>query len=281
MIPAPSHPSVESCRKSGINAHVSELTLPTNDLRPRVSCRAAVGILPVPFDIACRSWHHKEGSWRSLRDGTNSDPKRPTIESAVDSADDRRLIDECLKGRTAAYGDLVRRHQDRLFNTVYRVLGHTDDAQDVVQDTFISAYQSLHTFKGDSQLFTWLYRIAMNAAITLKRKKKAAISLDTGSKNELIIDPSDQSVDNQPGDSMERNEDEARLKEALARLSPEHRAVIVMKDIDDMKYEAIAEILKVPIGTVRSRLHRARLELRELLEQKKDDRRDVSRGDAT
>ena len=197
----------------------------------------------------------------------------------MDSADDRRLIDECLKGRTAAYGDLVRRHQDRLFNTVYRVLGHTDDAQDVVQDTFISAYQSLHTFKGDSQLFTWLYRIAMNAAITLKRKKKAAISLDTGSKNELIIDPSDQSVDNQPGDSMERNEDEARLKEALARLSPEHRAVIVMKDIDDMKYEAIAEILKVPIGTVRSRLHRARLELRELLEQKKDDRRDISRGD--
>jgi RNA polymerase sigma-70 factor (ECF subfamily) len=197
----------------------------------------------------------------------------------VESADDRRLIKDCLKGQTAAYGELVRRYQDRLFNTVYRVVGHTDDAQDVVQETFISAYQSLHTFKGDSQLFTWLYRIAMNAAITMKRKKKAVISLDTGSKHDLLIDPMDQSVDNQPGDSMERNEDEARLKDALAKLSAEHRAVVVMKDIDDMKYEEIAAILEIPIGTVRSRLHRARLELRELLEHKKETLHEPPSGD--
>jgi RNA polymerase sigma-70 factor (ECF subfamily) len=185
----------------------------------------------------------------------------------VDSWDDRRLIAESLRGQTAAYGVLVRRYQDRLFNTVYRLLDSPEDAQDVVQESFISAYQSLASFKGDSQFFTWLYRIAMNAAISLRRRKRATVSLDTGSKHDIVIDPLDQSRDNQPGDAMERREEESKLQSALSRLSAEHRTVIVLKDIDDMRYEDIAEVLDVPIGTVRSRLHRARLELRELLEK--------------
>ena len=185
----------------------------------------------------------------------------------MDSWDDRRLIAESLRGQTAAYGVLVRRYQDRLFNTVYRLLDSPEDAQDVVQESFISAYQSLASFKGDSQFFTWLYRIAMNAAISLRRRKRATVSLDTGSKHDIVIDPLDQSRDNQPGDAMERREEESKLQSALSRLSAEHRTVIVLKDIDDMRYEDIAEVLDVPIGTVRSRLHRARLELRELLEK--------------
>ncbi len=188
----------------------------------------------------------------------------------MESWDDRRLIKESLNGRSAAFGVLVRRHQDRLYNTVFRLLGNAEDAQDVIQESFISAYQSLNSFKGDSLFFTWLYRIAMNAAISLKRKKKSAVSLDSGSKLDLVIDPLDQSVDNQPGDALQRQEDEARLQEALDRLSTEHRTVVVLKDIDDLKYEEIAEILDVPVGTVRSRLHRARLELRDLLEQEQD-----------
>ena len=185
----------------------------------------------------------------------------------MDHADDRRLIDECLKGRTAAYGELVRHYQDRLFNAVFRLLDHPEDAQDVVQEAFISAYQSLGSFKGDSLFFTWLYRIAMNAAISHRRKQKVAVSLETGSKNELVIDPVDQSVQNQPGDRIEQKEDETRLTEALNRLSPEHKAVLILKDIEGQKYEEIADILAVPVGTVRSRLHRARLELRDLLEE--------------
>lgn len=185
----------------------------------------------------------------------------------MESWDDRRLIAECRRGQSAAFGILVRRHQDRLYNTVFRLLGNSEDAQDVVQESFISAYQSLVSFKGDSLFFTWLYRIAMNAAISLKRKKKSAVSLDSGSKHDLVIDPFDQSVDNQPGDALEREEEQARLQAALDRLSTEHRTVIVLKDIDDLKYEEIAEILAVPVGTIRSRLHRARLELREILEE--------------
>jgi RNA polymerase sigma-70 factor (ECF subfamily) len=185
----------------------------------------------------------------------------------VESWDDRRLIAESLAGKSAAYGILVRRYQDRLFNTVFRLLDSPEDAQDVVQESFISAYQSLASFKGDSLFFTWLYRIAMNAAISLRRKKRATVSLDTGSKHDLSIDPLDQSRDNRPGDAMERREEESQLQAALNRLSAEHRTVVVLKDIDDMRYEDIAEVLNVPIGTVRSRLHRARLELRDLLEK--------------
>jgi len=182
------------------------------------------------------------------------------------SADDHRLIAECLKGRTEAFGELVRRYQDRLFNTVYRLLGHAEDARDVVQEAFVNAYQSLDTFKGDSQFFTWLYRIAMNTAISLKRKQKGTLSIDAAN-GEPHVEPPDASETSRPGHALERREQEHRIQKALKQLSPEHRAVLVLKDMEGQKYETIAEILQVPIGTIRSRLHRARIELRAILSQ--------------
>jgi RNA polymerase sigma-70 factor (ECF subfamily) len=184
------------------------------------------------------------------------------------SADDRRLIADCLSGHTAAFGDLVRRYQDRLYNTIYRLVDNAEDAQDVVQDAFLSAYQALDSFKGDAQFFTWLYRIAVNTAISLKRKHRVVLPIrrdanDAGGGTE----PLDDSESSQPGLALERAEQGRWIQTALNRLSPEHRAVLILKDIDDHKYETIAEILRVPIGTIRSRLHRARLELRSLLEQ--------------
>ncbi|HVS37209.1 MAG TPA: sigma-70 family RNA polymerase sigma factor [Gemmataceae bacterium] len=183
------------------------------------------------------------------------------------SADDDRLITECLKGDTSAFGELVRRYQERLFNTVYRMVGNAEDAYDVVQDAFLSAYQSLDSFKGDSLFFTWLYRIAVNTAISLKRKQRAVVSIDAGRDGEQGIEPLDPSELSQPGHALEQAEQERRIQHALSRLSPEHRAVLIMKDMEGQKYELMAEILQVPIGTIRSRLHRARLELRELLEK--------------
>ena len=185
------------------------------------------------------------------------------------SADDHQLIAQCLQGEATAFGELVRRYQDRLFNTVYRVVGNAEDAQDVVQEAFLSAYQSLNGFKGDSLFFTWLYRIAVNTAISYKRKQRNALSLDSGMNGQSGIEPSDQSAMSRPGRALEQAEQERRIQGALNRLSAEHRAVLIMKDMEGQKYEAMAEILNVPIGTIRSRLHRARLELRDLLE--KDD----------
>ena len=179
--------------------------------------------------------------------------------------DDRDLIAASLTGDSASFGELVRRYQDRLFNSVLRVCDTAEDAADVVQEAFLHAYQALPSFKGDSQFFTWVYRIAFNTAITLKRKQKSAMRLNTGELGGY--DPADPSDAARPDHSMESAEDERRVQEALQRLSPEHRAVLVLKDMDEMKYEEMAEVLQVPIGTIRSRLHRARLELKEILEK--------------
>jgi RNA polymerase sigma-70 factor, ECF subfamily len=178
--------------------------------------------------------------------------------------DDRRLIAECLAGHSAAFGDLVRRYQDRLFHSVLRLVDQPADAADVVQDAFLNAYQNLESFKGDAEFFTWLYRVAFNAAISRRRRTKPLASLEIGPSGELF-EPADDSEGIRPGELLERGEDYAAVHAGLKRLSPEHRAVLVLKDIDGLKYEEIAEITGVPIGTVRSRLHRARLELRTLL----------------
>jgi RNA polymerase sigma-70 factor (ECF subfamily) len=189
------------------------------------------------------------------------------------NADDQRLIADCLQGRTAAFGELVLRYQDRLFNTVYRLLDNAEDAQDVVQDAFIHAYQSLNAFKGDSLFYTWLYRIAVNTAISWKRKRRMVLRLKLDSDDGTSMEPQDVSANHRPGYALEQAEEERRIHEALQRVSAEHRAVLILKDMEGQKYEVMADILNVPIGTIRSRLHRARLELREVLEQMENEGR--------
>jgi RNA polymerase sigma-70 factor (ECF subfamily) len=179
--------------------------------------------------------------------------------------DDQNLIAECLQGKTAAFGVLVRRYEERLYHSVYRLMDNAEDALDVVQEAFLNAYQSLDSFKGDSLFFTWLYRIAVNTAISMKRKQRVALSIDGGGPQAL--EPLDPSELSRPGHALEQAEQERRVRQALGRLSPEHRAVLVMKDMEGEKYETMAEVLGVPVGTIRSRLHRARLEMRQLLEQ--------------
>ena len=195
--------------------------------------------------------------WGTFRPQGLSNP----IDLEVVSADDDRLISESLRGRTEAFEELVRRYQDRLYNTVYRLLGNAEDARDAVQDAFINAYQSLNSFKGDAQFFTWLYRIAINTAISMKRKNRALQVY----RGPALPEPADESPESSPGYALESAENEQRVQAALNRLSPEHRTVLILKDLEGQKYEAMAELLHVPIGTIRSRLHRARLELRQLL----------------
>ena len=187
-----------------------------------------------------------------------------TAKDRAVNADDQRLIQECLKGRSEAFGELVSRYQNRLFNTVFRLLDHAEDARDVVQEAFLSAYQALGSFKGDSQFFTWLYRIAVNSAISFKRKHRATRRLGLAGEDSGTVEPHDSSAVSQPDRVLQLADEERRIQAALCRLSPEHRAVLVMKDIDGMKYEDMAEVLDVPIGTVRSRLHRARMDLRDI-----------------
>jgi RNA polymerase sigma-70 factor, ECF subfamily len=189
------------------------------------------------------------------------------------SDDDNRLIAKCRDGNAAAFGELVLRYEDRLFNTVLRLVNNAEDARDVVQEAFLHAYQSLHSFKGDSLFFTWLYRIAINTAISLQRKQKPMLRLQASGDEKSTIEPLDASEMNRPDYSLQVAEEEQRIQYALSKLSAEHRAVLVMKDMDGIKYEDMAETLGVPVGTIRSRLHRARLELRDILMQQEESRK--------
>ena len=137
------------------------------------------------------------------------------------------------------------------------------EAEDVVQDAFILAMTRLDSFKGNSQFFTWLYRIAYNVAITRLRRKKPTVSIQ-GNENTLRLTLPDEGP--APDSRMSQQESVSQLMLAMERLSEEHRSILVLREMEELEYEAISEILDLPVGTVRSRLHRARLQLKQLLE---------------
>jgi RNA polymerase sigma-70 factor (ECF subfamily) len=176
--------------------------------------------------------------------------------------DDDPLIDETLAGSNDAFDQLVRKYQDRLYNTIVHVMGSADDARDVVQEAFIQAYVKLDSFHRNAGFYTWLYRIAFNAAVSHQRRKRAVISVDQ--TRELSgHEPVDDGLG--PQDRLEQSERVEQVRRALDALTDEHRTVLVLRELEECDYETIAGILQVPIGTVRSRLHRARLEMRDVL----------------
>ena len=180
--------------------------------------------------------------------------------------DDERLIEACLAGETEAFGMLVRRYQDRLYPTVFRISGCAEDAQDLLQDAFLRAYEKLDRFRGGSSFYTWLYRIAVNVALSGRRRRR-----EPAPGPRLAPDPADDPTQTDPSLPAERAEREALIQRALNTLAPDHRAVVVLKDLDGLRYDQIAATLGVPVGTVRSRLHRARGELRALLHSLADE----------
>ncbi|WP_417730412.1 RNA polymerase sigma factor [Rosistilla oblonga] len=182
-------------------------------------------------------------------------------DEAVEASDDA-LIGRALAGEPAAYDSLVRRHAGRLLTMIRAQVGNRDDAEDLMQETLAQAYFKLDTFAGKSSFFTWMYRIAFNLTIT-KRRKRRLESTHTRTNIETAPTPEDPAVavDQRMADA----EQIARLRSAIDRLEPNRRTVLVLRDIDGLDYGEIAEILAIPKGTVRSRLHRARLDLRDLL----------------
>lgn len=179
---------------------------------------------------------------------------------------DQTLIDGCLGGNTEAFALLVERYQQRLYGSLVHLTGSSELARDVAQDAFVLAFEKLSTFRGQSQFYSWLFRIAMNAAASARRKhRKMTMSVDSlrEATGEEPVDASPYSI---PSQSLETAERQWLVQRALAELSEEFRSVLVLKEIDELKYEEIAEILQIPVGTVRSRIHRARQELRAKLQ---------------
>jgi RNA polymerase sigma-70 factor (ECF subfamily) len=177
-------------------------------------------------------------------------------------ATDGELVEAALAGDRDAFGDLVVRYQDRLFNTLVRILGSREDAADAAQDAFVQAYAKLESFRGASQFYTWLYRIAMNVALSRRRRRRPVASVDAA-KESLGEEPVD-AADGPEADALSRERAE-QVQAALGHLGDQQRKILVLREMEGFSYESIADILELPVGTVRSRLFRARLQLRERL----------------
>ncbi|MBI4575066.1 MAG: sigma-70 family RNA polymerase sigma factor [Planctomycetes bacterium] len=185
--------------------------------------------------------------------------------------DDALLVQRVQGGEAAAFDALVLRYQDRIYNLVRRMVGDDETARDLAQDVFLKAYRAMGSFKGDARFFTWLYRIALNTATSERRKlkvRRVVSSLDRPARaedgNGGRPEPEDRG--RPPDQVVAGSEVEGLIQAAIMDLDEEHRAVVVLKDIEDRDYEEIAAILGVPKGTVKSRLHRARVMLRQRLE---------------
>ena len=183
---------------------------------------------------------------------------------------DLDLVKQCQAGQTEAFDQLVTRYRTRIFAMIYNMVHNEQDAWDLAQDSFVKAWKSIGRFRGQSSFYTWIYRIVMNVTIDWLRKRQirgAGTEFDDAIQLREI-DPAARTApksDPLPHRQMEQNEIRARLDTAIAQLSPEHRAVILMKEMEDMQYHEIAETLGCSIGTVMSRLFYARKKLQNLL----------------
>jgi len=189
----------------------------------------------------------------------------------VNNLDDHQLVQLCRNGDDTAFDVLVLRHQDRLFHSLVSMLKSREDALDVAQSALLQAHRKLDTFRGDSAFYSWLYRIAMNLALSwLRKQKSGSVSIDA-LHDESGFEVVSQDRDSQPLASLLRDEHRRVVRETLAELPDEFRIVLVMKEFEGLRYDEIASLTEVPIGTVRSRIHRGRGELAQRLKRKLGD----------
>jgi RNA polymerase sigma-70 factor (ECF subfamily) len=189
---------------------------------------------------------------------------------------DAQTLQQLKRGQWAAMDQLVTRYQDRLYSTVFRIVNNPEDAADLVQETFVKAMQNVARFEGKSSLYTWLFRIAVNLAISHRRagvyRHDVSLDADLDTGDSLNQQASglrrqlSQDTELDPGEEAGMRMDHQRIIEALSSLDAEFRAVIVLRDVENCDYEQIAEIIEVPVGTIKSRLFRARAALRDALQ---------------
>jgi RNA polymerase sigma-70 factor (ECF subfamily) len=195
--------------------------------------------------------------------------ERPAVPSAASAptpipVEDAVLVQRAQRGDFAAYDELVRRYQERIYSTVYHMTANHEDAVDLAQETFIKGFQALSSFKGDSSFYTWVYRIAVNKTINFLKSRK--------NKSHLSLNDLDLNIENNPdlvslvSEKTPRrdaglSELQEKLNEAMLKLSPAHRLVVTLHDVQGLAHEEIAAIMDCNVGTVRSRLFYARQQL--------------------
>jgi RNA polymerase sigma-70 factor, ECF subfamily len=184
-----------------------------------------------------------------------------------DDPEEARLLVDARSGDTVAFDKLITLYREKIYMHIFHIVRNEEDALDLTQETFIRAWKSLSSFDGTATLSNWLHRISTNAAIDLCRRRRVRPQAEFES-GAMKIDPASRTTPSKPetpGSSIDRAEIKRRVEEAFAALSAEHRAVIVLKEIEDLSYEEIARQLGCSLGTVMSRLFYARKKLQTLL----------------
>lgn len=186
------------------------------------------------------------------------------IENNARAEADLLLVNRARKDDSAAYDELIRRYQERIYATVYHMTSNHEDANDITQETFIKAYRALSSFKGDSSFYTWIYRIAVNKTINFLKTRKNRVhmslnDLDFNAENDpdLVALVSDKT----PRRDLNLAELQEKLNEAMQKLSEVHRLVVTLHDVQGLSHDEIAKIIGCNVGTVRSRLFYARQQL--------------------
>jgi RNA polymerase sigma-70 factor (ECF subfamily) len=188
------------------------------------------------------------------------------------SFDEAACVRRCQDGDTAAFGELVQRYQDRIYNVMCRMAGR-DDAEELAQEAFLKAFENIGRFRGKSRFYTWLYRIAANLALSKRRRgRKVRFLSMTGNDDEsdqsfqdtVTADLARQRTPAPDAATLDRERAE-QIAQALDDLDEEFRLPVILRDMDDLDYAEIADVLDVPVGTVKSRIHRGRTMLKDKL----------------
>lgn len=190
---------------------------------------------------------------------TNGTPSRPEDVPLSD----RALLAAATGGDRTAFDSLVRLHTPRMYRVALRVVGNKADAEDVVQEAWISAWRGLQGYRGDAAPATWLYRVVSNAALTQLRRRRYTVSLDAVGAELLAADESEG-----PERTAVAGEQHAAVHRAVAELEPSQRVPLVLREFEGLSYEEVADVLEVSVPAVRSRLHRARTALLAMLERR-------------
>jgi len=181
-------------------------------------------------------------------------------ESDVVVQDDAALVAASKAGNQDAFAILVQRHQRRVFNLVFRMLQQYEESNEVTQDAFFAAWQGLSSFRGDARFSTWLYRIAYNCALKQLEQRKRDSALQVAIQTEAVENEEQVGVD-----LVEKHDRQALVREHLSTLPAKYRIVLILRHLQEMTYEEMAEILTMPIGTIKTHLFRARNLLKERL----------------
>jgi RNA polymerase sigma-70 factor (ECF subfamily) len=177
---------------------------------------------------------------------------------------DEQLVRKSQEDDERAFGELVSRYESKVYSLALKMLRNPEDAEDVLQDTFLRAYRGIKSFKGNSTFSTWIYRITANSALMRLRKRQLpTVSIDDADEREAPINIADWAPG--PVEQILNQETQAAMTEAIEALPPEFRQVFVLRDIEELSNAEVAEILDLSVAAVKSRLHRARLKVRNRL----------------